>query len=240
MCSSDLEYYGLQPHNIAPNSILVLAGFQALFEGYLGILPTVDHFKQCFLCRRQTVAGGNMAICGSVTFNCRQGDWYPKIPYNDSVKYWTSSFFYCRDIPAPGKSIGIPPFSNSAPDYQPFWTEKPAAPSTEVKTALRRIEFLTRTMEPPLLDGVDTVLCWLRRKIMPLRHRALKMCEYHAESTSELDDEMLLFRLRELLQPKFVRTEERVAMGTHDFPPLEVSKCLTLCPTTFCLSDADY
>ena len=87
--TSILEYYGLQPHNIAPNSILVLAGFQALFEGYLGILPTVDHFKQCFLCRRQTVAGGNMAICGSVTFNCRQGDWYPKIPYNDSVKYWT-------------------------------------------------------------------------------------------------------------------------------------------------------
>ena len=62
---------------------------------------------------------------------------------------------------------------------------------------------------------------------MPLRHRALKMCEYHAESTSELDDEMLLFRLRELVQPKFVRTEERVAMGTHDFPPLEVSKRLT-------------
>ena len=30
--SSVLEYYGLQPHNIAPNSILVLAGFQALFE----------------------------------------------------------------------------------------------------------------------------------------------------------------------------------------------------------------
>ena len=99
---------------------------------------------------------------------------------------------------------------------------------------------MTRTMEPPLLDGVDTVLCWLRRKIMPLRHRAHKMCEYHAEATSELDDETLLFRLRELLQPKFVRTEERVAMGTHDFPPLEVSKCLTLCPTTFCLSDADY
>ena len=62
---------------------------------------------------------------------------------------------------------------------------------------------------------------------MPLRHRAHKMCEYHAEATSELDDETLLFRLRELLQPKFVRTAERVAMGTHDFPPLEVSKRLT-------------
>ena len=164
-----------------------------------------------------------MAICGSVTFNCRQGDWYPKIPYNDSVKYWTSSFFYCRDLPAPGKAVGIPPFVNSPPTYQTFWTEKPAAPSTEVKTALRRIEFLAKTMEPPLLDGVDTLLCWLRRKIMPLRHRAHKMCEYQADATAELDEEMLLYRLRELVQPKHVRTEERVVMGTHDLPPLEVS-----------------
>ena len=42
--SAILEYYGLQLHNIAPNSILVLAGFQALFEGYLGRAPTVEHF----------------------------------------------------------------------------------------------------------------------------------------------------------------------------------------------------
>ena len=79
-----------------------------------------------------------MAVCGSVTFNCRHGDWYPKIPYNDSVKYWTSSFFYCQDLPALGKTVGIPPFVNSTPTYQTFWTEKPAAPSAEVKTALRR------------------------------------------------------------------------------------------------------
>ena len=77
-------------------------------------------------------------------------------------------------------------------------------------------------MEPPLLDGVDTVLCWLSRKIMPLRHRPLKMCGYQADATGRLDEEMLLYRLRELVQPKHVRAEEHVAMGTHDFPPLEV------------------
>ena len=49
------------------------------------------------------------------------------------------------------------------------------------------------------------------------------MCEYQAEASAELDDEMLLYRLKELVQPKHVRTEERVAMGTHDFPPLEVN-----------------
>ena len=57
---------------------------------------------------------------------------------------------------------------------------------------------------------------------MPLRHRAHKMCEYQMDAASELDEEMLLYRLREQVQPKYVRVEERVAMGTHDFPPLEV------------------
>ena len=80
-----------------------------------------------------------MATCGSVTFNCLQGDWCPKIPYNDSVKYWASTFFYCKDIPAPGKAVGIPAFVNSPPVYQPFWTEKPATnPSMELRTAFRR------------------------------------------------------------------------------------------------------
>ena len=69
-----LSFYGLQPHNIAPNSILVLAGFQALCDDYLGIIASVELFQYCFLCRRQTVSGGTLATCGSVTFNCRQGD----------------------------------------------------------------------------------------------------------------------------------------------------------------------
>ena len=69
-----LSFYGLQPHNIAPNNILVLAGFQALCEGYLGIAASVELFQYCFLCRRQTIAGGWLATCGSVTFNCRQPD----------------------------------------------------------------------------------------------------------------------------------------------------------------------
>ena len=92
----------------------------------------------------------------------------------------------------------------------------------ELRTAFRQIEFLTKTMEPPLLDGVDTVLCWLSRKIMPLRYRPHKMCEYQADAAGQLDEETLLYRLRELVQPKHVRAEERVAMGTHDFPSLEV------------------
>ena len=92
----------------------------------------------------------------------------------------------------------------------------------ELRIAFRRIEFLTKTMEPPLLDGVDTVLCWLSRKIMPLRHRPHKMCEYQADAAGRPDEKTLLYRLRELVQPKHVRATEGVPMFSDNFSPPEV------------------
>ena len=54
-----LNHYGLQLHNITPNSFLYISGFVALFEGYLGLAPRLDFFKYYFgvkrmlgICRR--------------------------------------------------------------------------------------------------------------------------------------------------------------------------------------------
>ena len=79
-----------------------------------------------------------------------------------------------------------------------------------------------KMMEPPLLDGVDTVICWLSRKIMQLHHRPHKMCEYQADASGRLDKKTLLYRLKELVQPKHVRVTEGIPMFTHNFPPPEV------------------
>jgi hypothetical protein len=226
---SVLQFYGLQPHNIAPNSILVLAGFQALCEGYLGIDASLELFQYCFLCRRQTIAGGQLATCGSVTFNCRQPDWYPKIPYIESVKNWTSTFFYCKDIPTPGQELRFPAYVNGPPTHQAGWAARVALGDLpeDLRLAVRRIEFLTSTMDTPpsRLDGTDTVICWLKRSLMPLRHRPIKMCEYEAEAAgnSTLSEKMLLWRLRELIKPQFVKPDEGCPMFTHDNPVPAVS-----------------
>ena len=50
-----LDHYGLQLHNITPNSLFYVASFVALIEGYLGLSPRLDFFKYCFLVKRQTV-----------------------------------------------------------------------------------------------------------------------------------------------------------------------------------------
>jgi hypothetical protein len=38
---SVLSTYALQPHNIGPNSYLILSNFTTLCEGYLGVWPDV-------------------------------------------------------------------------------------------------------------------------------------------------------------------------------------------------------
>ena len=39
---SFLEFYGLQPHHLTPNTVVLLSAFVNLCEGFLGILPTIE------------------------------------------------------------------------------------------------------------------------------------------------------------------------------------------------------
>src|SRR3954466_15350988 len=39
---SFLEFHRLQPHHLTPNSVVLLAAFATLCEGFLGVLPTIE------------------------------------------------------------------------------------------------------------------------------------------------------------------------------------------------------
>lgn len=103
-----LKHYGVQPHHLPPNIILHLAGFVAFCEGYLGIRPRLDLFRFCFQVKRQAVTQGSvLASCGSISLMLRKHREYPEIPYIESVKGWTCTFFYCKDVPAEGRAVGL-------------------------------------------------------------------------------------------------------------------------------------
>lgn len=38
---SFLEFHGLQPHHLTPNTVVLLAAFATLCEGFLVVLPTI-------------------------------------------------------------------------------------------------------------------------------------------------------------------------------------------------------
>jgi hypothetical protein len=63
-----LKFYGLQLHHISPNSLVSVAGYAALCEGYLGIRPRVDLFQLFFSVRANYEDDGSLRTCGMVCF----------------------------------------------------------------------------------------------------------------------------------------------------------------------------
>jgi hypothetical protein len=63
-----LKFYGLQLHHISPNSLVSVAGYTALCEGYLGIRPRVDLFQLFFSMRANYEDDRSLRTCGMVCF----------------------------------------------------------------------------------------------------------------------------------------------------------------------------
>ena len=62
---SFMEFYGLQPHHLTPNMVVLLSAFVALCEGFLGVLPTLELWGEFFLSKLGTQAAGVPAQCGA-------------------------------------------------------------------------------------------------------------------------------------------------------------------------------
>ena len=121
-------------------------------------------------------------VVGSISFNCRRDiDWYPQVPIVDSAKGWASTFFYCKDVAPPNRLQGLAPFIDEAGTPLPSWKKKPSARMPADHAVIQaRISDLTSGSPP--LTGEDTILCWIKRRIQALQHRARLLCEYTDKS----------------------------------------------------------
>ncbi|KAK1683397.1 hypothetical protein QYE76_044245 [Lolium multiflorum] len=118
---SVLTTYGLQPHNICPNSYLLLSNFVTLCEGHLGIRPDIRLRKFFFRVKKETKDKA-MVNCGSMNFMLRPGRMYPPHSSHESVRYWNAGWFYVKNIPVPGVHEGLPKFINKPLEELDSWS----------------------------------------------------------------------------------------------------------------------
>ncbi|KAK1613650.1 hypothetical protein QYE76_019167 [Lolium multiflorum] len=171
---SVLNTYGLQPHNICPNSYLLLSNFATLCEGHLGIRPDVRLWQFFFGVKKETKDKA-MLNCGSMTFMLRRGRMYPPHDSHESVRYWNAGWFYVKNASVPEVHDGLPPFSNTPPEELASWSFIPSLAQTPIlEKAAWRISWLVHDG----LTGAQLTLSWFSRRIQPLRYYARKMCEY--------------------------------------------------------------
>ncbi|KAE8795314.1 hypothetical protein D1007_29811 [Hordeum vulgare] len=94
-----LQFFGLQPHHLAPNTILQLAAFVVLCDGFVGIEPRVDLWRNLFFFKQQSIVMEKseveklkgprpMTPCGAALVHHRPKSGFPQMPLQDSVKHW--------------------------------------------------------------------------------------------------------------------------------------------------------
>ncbi|KAK1664932.1 hypothetical protein QYE76_053091 [Lolium multiflorum] len=171
---SILTTYGLQPHNICPNSYLLLSNFVTLCEGHLGIRPDVKLWQFFFRVKKETKDKA-MLNCGSMTFMLRPGRMYPPHDSHESVRYWNAGWFYEKNVPVPEIHDGLPKFNNEPPEELASWSFIPPLSLTPIlEKAARRISWLVHDG----LTGTQLTLSWFTRRIQPLRYNARLICAY--------------------------------------------------------------
>ncbi|KAK1661929.1 hypothetical protein QYE76_050088 [Lolium multiflorum] len=171
---SILNTYGLQPHNICPNSYLLLSNFVTLCEGHLGIRPDVKLWQFFFRVKKETKDKA-MVNCGSMTFMLRPSRMYPPHDSHESVRYWNAGWFYEKNASVPKVHEGLPQFVNEPPEELASWSFVPSLAQTPIlEKAARRISWLVHDG----LTGAQLTLSWFSRRIQPLRYNARLMCAY--------------------------------------------------------------
>ncbi|KAK1626886.1 hypothetical protein QYE76_001201 [Lolium multiflorum] len=171
-----LKAYGLQPHNISPNSVLAISNHVTLCEGHLRVIPELSLFQYYFTVKKERIRqSSELATCGTITFMIRPGRVYPHTDRHESARYWSGGFFYLKDVSDPANARKLPPFKNCPATELPTWSHCPhISESLQLTRAVRRICKLTEEG----LTGKDLTLSWFTKRIQPLQHRDRLMFQY--------------------------------------------------------------
>ncbi|KAK1683845.1 hypothetical protein QYE76_044693 [Lolium multiflorum] len=158
-----LKVYGLQPHNISPNSVLAISNHVTLCEGHLRVTPELSLFQYYFTVKKERIRNSTeLATCGSITFMIRPGRVYPHTDRHESARYWRLLLLEGRFRPGEHKEAAT---VQELPRHQlPTWDASPpplrvAPPHTRRRADLQAD--LERGPTPPKAPKV------LKKKVKP-------------------------------------------------------------------------
>jgi hypothetical protein len=108
-----LFVYGVQLHQLTPNSILHIACFVTLCESFLGIEPHFLLWRSIFRLR-PSVALANKPKLGGAIVSVHPKAQYLEFSMSASVQGWRTKWFYIRDRKASSEDeYGLAPFDAS-------------------------------------------------------------------------------------------------------------------------------
>jgi hypothetical protein len=174
-----LFVYGVQLHQLTPNSQLHIACFITLCEAFLGIDPHWVLWKYLF-CLRPGASKGEIPKLGGVIISVRSELQYLDFKMAQSVHGWRHKWFYIKDTKsAESDKYGLAPFDASKSLTKlTTWDTLPSDAEVEsIKTLLARIQEL-KNASGKELTGTQLMVFFLQRRIQLLQARVSKLWTY--------------------------------------------------------------
>jgi hypothetical protein len=168
--------YGMQLHQLTPNSILYIACFITLCESFIGIDPHWILWKFLFRLRPSVSLDKNPKLGGAVV-SVHAESHYLEFNMAVLVQGWRKKWFYIKDQKtASSDQFGLAPFdANKSLTKLTSWDSPPTETKVNcVKPLLSRIQSL-KSAAGGGLTGTQLMAFFPQRRIQPLQARVSKL-----------------------------------------------------------------
>jgi hypothetical protein len=188
-----LFVYGVQLHQLTPNSLLHIAYFVTLCESFLGIEPHFILWRSIFRLRPNVSLARKPELGGAVV-SVRPEAQYLEFAMAASVQGWRTKWFYIKDCKSsPEDEFGLPPFDASQEVKKlKSWDSLPSdAEIAEIPPLLSRIQNLKIGLGGAL-SGTQLMAFFIQRRVQPLQHRLTKLWTYSGlEDPTRISDDLM-------------------------------------------------
>ncbi|KAK1692138.1 hypothetical protein QYE76_008835 [Lolium multiflorum] len=166
-----LFIYGIQLHQLTPNSLLHISIFTTLCECFLGIHPHWGLWKRIFYLRRNNSRNVIYNV-GGVCICVRPDVDYFDMKFPNSVQGWRKKWLYIQDESSISQEYGLAPFDPTKEIQRRIsWdTEATAEEKAATEALMTRIHELQNT-DGQELSGVQIIAYFLRIRVQPLQAR---------------------------------------------------------------------
>jgi hypothetical protein len=178
-------FYGLDFHDLPPNSFMHISAFIIVCEAFLRVEPHFGLWLKIFNIKPKCVAGAHADCGGAVIGKLPRAVW-PSGTFIDTIKTWQKEWFYITEpkeeeggtVPAECGTVPAE-FRSGPPTRLTSWVRKGLdwGSATEVEDLQRGIASLIR-------EGVgltNVVQVMLRRHILPCQRRSSPMWDYRTD-----------------------------------------------------------
>ncbi|KAK1620839.1 hypothetical protein QYE76_026356 [Lolium multiflorum] len=196
-----LFVYGIQLHQLTPNSILHVSIFITLCECFLGVPPNWALWKRIFCLRRNGSHNASYNI-GGVVICVRTDVDYFDVKFPDSVQGWRKRWLYIHEESANSIEYNIVPFDGSAKiQRRRSWdAEASEEEKTSTEALMSRIHQLQNTRGKEL-SGVQITAYFLRIRVQPLQARKNPLWTYAgANDANRLSNDLSVKDLEKLIR----------------------------------------